>query len=332
MASEDAIPDASETRAPVLIGGVVFLLTVSALMVGLRILSRGLLKQFALDDATSIAAWATIMGCGVSQVAMTKYGLGRHMNTLSPEEIVLYLRCFWLSVMFYTYSLFFIKMTFLLNYYRLLLVSKMRSVCIAAIVIIVLWGVSQGILVFVLCIPLQAWWDHSIDATCITYKHQVRWWYVNGAFNIVSDLMIIILPLPDLWKLHLPRSQKVYLMGIFCVGFLIVGISIMRIQWLHPEADITWWNVDPALWSLAEITAGIACACLPFLKPLTVRVKSFVVRTSTPLSKLRLRSKSTKSDMESYTTASEVQGELSRDRNTLSSVDSDQTVVNVISV
>lgn len=59
MASEDATPDPSETRVPVVIGGVVFLLVVSTLAVGLRLLSRGLLKQFALDDATAIAAWVS---------------------------------------------------------------------------------------------------------------------------------------------------------------------------------------------------------------------------------------------------------------------------------
>ncbi|KAH6971440.1 hypothetical protein BKA56DRAFT_594324 [Ilyonectria sp. MPI-CAGE-AT-0026] len=332
MASEAAIPDPSETRVPVVIGGVVFLLVVSTLTVGLRILSRGLLKQFALDDATAIAAWATIMGCGVSQAAMTKYGLGRHMSTLTPQEIVLYLRCFWLSVMFYTYSLFFIKMTFLLNYYRLLSVSKMRGMCIAAIVVILLWGLAHGILVFLLCIPIQGWWDKSIDAKCLPDDQQVHWWYFNGAFNIFSDLCIILLPLPDLWKLNLPRSQKVYLMGIFCIGFLIVAISIMRIRWLHPEPDVTWWNVEPALWSLAEITAGIACACLPFFKPLTVRIKTFVIRNSASLSKLRLRSKSNRSEMESCATVIEEQGQLSRDRKVLGSVDSEQTVVNGMNV
>jgi hypothetical protein len=37
---------------------------------------------------------------------------------------------------------------------------------------------------------------------------------------------------------------------------------------------MTWWNVSPALWSLGELTSAISCSCLPFFKPLALRVKS----------------------------------------------------------
>lgn len=46
----------------------------------------------------------------------------------------------------------------------------------------------------------------------------------------------------------------------------------MRLQWLRPQPDQTWWNVTAALWSLAEMTSAISCACLPFFRPLVLRV------------------------------------------------------------
>jgi hypothetical protein len=51
-------------------------------------------------------------------------------------------------------------------------------------------------------------------------------------------------------------------------------------RWLKMDADMTWWNVNPALWSLGELTSAISCSCLPFFKPLTLRIKSSMSRVT----------------------------------------------------
>lgn len=52
--------DPKESKAPVLIGIVMLLLVISTMMVGLRIFSRRLVKQFTLDDFTAIISWVCI--------------------------------------------------------------------------------------------------------------------------------------------------------------------------------------------------------------------------------------------------------------------------------
>ncbi|KAM0496718.1 hypothetical protein ACHAP8_007300 [Fusarium lateritium] len=84
------------------------------------------------------------------------------------------------------------------------------------------------------------------------------------------------MPLPIIWKLKLHLSQKLLLSGIFGLGFFTIAISILRLQWLTPEKDFTWWNVTAASWSLAELVSGIACSCLPTFKPLLQKAKSLV--------------------------------------------------------
>lgn len=44
--------------------------------------------------------------------------------------------------------------------------------------------------------------------------------YANAIGNIIADLMIIVLPLPMIKGLNLPGTQKLVLVGIFCLGFL----------------------------------------------------------------------------------------------------------------
>ncbi|KAM0215069.1 hypothetical protein ACHAQD_008579 [Fusarium lateritium] len=103
-------------------------------------------------------------------------------------------------------------------------------------------------------------------------------WHVNGVMHIVLDFAIIVMPLPIVWNLNLPRSQKWLLSGIFGLGIFTVTISIFRLRWLTPEPDVTWWNVTAASWSLAEIVSGIACSCLPTYKPLLVGIKRWLPR------------------------------------------------------
>ncbi|KAF4432314.1 Satratoxin biosynthesis SC1 cluster protein 4 [Colletotrichum fructicola] len=204
-------------------------------------------------------------------ILMTTYGFGRHEWTLSTEQLVLYDKAFFVSLSLYFAAIIFIKMTFLLQYYRLLEVSRLRYVLIGCMVVIFLWGLSQTFVAFLQCIPLEAVWDHKIESKCI--KNIAIIWYFNGTFNIVTDFIIITLPIPKIWQLQMPRTQKVVLVGVFMLGLLTIAISILRMQWLNPMPDRTWWNVKPAMWSLAEITCAILCACLPVLKPLIVRAK-----------------------------------------------------------
>ncbi|KAH7112364.1 hypothetical protein EDB81DRAFT_670997 [Dactylonectria macrodidyma] len=286
MASSESIPDASETRAPLLIGVVVLLLSIATLMVGLRVLCRTLIKRFELDDMAAVMT-----------LVMTRYGLGRHEWMLSDENLLLYRRAFWVSILFYMMTLFWAKITFLLHYHRLMPASRMRYVYLGSIAFLSLWGVSQIILAFIQCIPLKALWDPSIKGKCL--QNTLSLWYFNGVFNIVTDFAIIILPLPIYWKIQLPRAQKVYVMCIFGLGFFTVAVSILRMQWLKPASDQTWWNATAASWSLAELTSAITCACLPTFKPLITRVKPFFTRSSKGDSTVQLQMRNPETDEES---------------------------------
>ncbi|KAI1067930.1 hypothetical protein LB506_013014 [Fusarium annulatum] len=278
MTTEEMAAKAGESRSGVVIGVSTFLMALSAVMVGLRLWCRRERQMLGLDDVTTVVALACILGCGSSIVAMTNYGLGRHVYTLFPQQIALYLRCFWISIVFYTYALFAIKLTFLIHYYRIMSVSNMRWLYLGALGFIILWGTYQGIGVFFFCIPIQSFWDSGVKGRCLLA--QPTMWLISGIVHIVTDFAIIVMPLPIVWKLQLPRYQKIYLTGIFGLGTLTLAIAILRVQWLDPLADITWWNVTAALWSMAEIVSGITCACLPTFKPLLAGIRNWLPRSN----------------------------------------------------
>ena len=67
------------------------------------------------------------------------------------------------------------------------------------------------------CVPIPAYWDPSIQATCV-YKYG---FFLGQAIpNIVLDFALLLLPLHPLWKLHTGRRQKVALFIVFTLGYL----------------------------------------------------------------------------------------------------------------
>ena len=60
-------------------------------------------------------------------------------------------------------------------------------------------------------------WDVTVEGECIDdYVQDI----VTGAFNIFSDLAILVLPLPMLWRLQLDINHKLGLVSIFLLGLL----------------------------------------------------------------------------------------------------------------
>lgn len=70
---------------------------------------------------------------------------------------------------------------------------------------------------FFYCKPIRMIWDVTVQGNCINDYVQV---VVTGAFNIFSDLAILVLPLPMLWRLQLGINHKLSLIGIFALGSL----------------------------------------------------------------------------------------------------------------
>lgn len=68
------------------------------------------------------------------------------------------------------------------------------------------------------CSPRKKIWNplmntgHCIDTSAA---------YLSTAiFNVITDFAILILPMPILWKLQMPRKKKIQTTAVFATGFL----------------------------------------------------------------------------------------------------------------
>lgn len=71
---------------------------------------------------------------------------------------------------------------------------------------------------FLMCQPLAYNWDPTIPGgSC---GDEVSLWVVTGVFNILTDLIVILLPMPYLYGLELAMYKKIALMCTFGIGLL----------------------------------------------------------------------------------------------------------------
>lgn len=74
--------------------------------------------------------------------------------------------------------------------------------------------------VMVRCIPIQAIWDIRTPGRCLNLNSIG----LTGAIlGIVEHFIILLLPLPELWKLNLSRRKRLQLALVFSIGSLYVN-------------------------------------------------------------------------------------------------------------
>lgn len=117
----------------------------------------------------------------------------------------------------YTTSLTFIRMSVVLFYYRIFGTHRWyrMSLWIAAGIVIA-WFVALNCLTLTLCTPIAKQWDYRIPGHCLPFI---------GAFidltisNVLVDLLLLILPLPMLWRLQINLKKKLALIANFVLGY-----------------------------------------------------------------------------------------------------------------
>lgn len=123
---------------------------------------------------------------------------------------------FYLSIVFYYVSLGFIKLGIILQYYHLVALKARKFMFLTAVAISA-WSLSLLLVQIFTCNPISGFWKKDIEANCIP---SLPLWYINAGGNILTDVILFALPIPIVWKLQMPRSQRLSLLGVFCLGFL----------------------------------------------------------------------------------------------------------------
>ncbi|KAL5120263.1 hypothetical protein ACEQ8H_001821 [Pleosporales sp. CAS-2024a] len=118
--------------------------------------------------------------------------------------------------------------------------------------------------------PISSYWKLTSDhRDCIAEGPPL---VVQSTLNVVTDFIIYTLPIPTLFSLQLPWTQRIGLMVLFGVGGVVMVAGSFRAYWVHytlfETYDATWEGYQIWVWTAVETTVGVICGCIPALKPL----------------------------------------------------------------
>ncbi|KAH8597838.1 hypothetical protein B0O99DRAFT_470808, partial [Bisporella sp. PMI_857] len=257
---------------------------ISPIVVGIRFWSRIRCRgNLGWDDWTILGSLIFSMIVSVALLTACDFGFGKHMKDLTPENKKLALKLFYVAQIFYKVNINMTKGSILLLYLRIFIQKPFRILCKVILGIIVAYGVASTTASIFQCTPIPRAWNRGLSGTCInltqnwqvilSYCHVHRQLtprrFANAGFSIATDLIILCLPMPVLYKLKLPINQKIALMVVFALGGFVVVTSTLRMTTLNHSSKTpdTTYQIESSLWTVVEENIGIICACLPMFRP-----------------------------------------------------------------
>ncbi|KAF2709414.1 hypothetical protein K504DRAFT_502142 [Pleomassaria siparia CBS 279.74] len=256
-----------------------------------------IVKSFEIADYFICLAFCLIIvevGIGYNAV---KWGAGVHQWHITNGQ--LFEQLYWLNAGEITYCplSFVVKMAVLLQYLRLFAPDRKSAkvmwygswitiaACFIFYVVLTFWTAFY-------CYPRQMIWNKlTPGGKCHDHSPIVM---SQGTFNMISDVIILLLPTYSLWKLNVPRARKIVITALFATGLLAIAASAMRIVFTAKiedtfrKADVSHNAFYIGLWTMVEVSLGLVVACSLSL-PRLIQAKGQKLKkaVASPFSSLR---------------------------------------------
>jgi hypothetical protein len=110
------------------------------------------------------------------------------------------------------------KLSLLFFYLRLSCLRWFRLCVYASMFLVVGYNIALVFPLMFACTPIKRNWDITItEGSCID---RTLLYMASAVLNILNDLLLLVLPIPMVVKLQMPRAQKAGLICILGVGSL----------------------------------------------------------------------------------------------------------------
>ncbi|KAL2825534.1 hypothetical protein BJY01DRAFT_262594 [Aspergillus pseudoustus] len=242
-----------ESRA-IVIAGIIF----CTLSLILRVYTKAvLLHKFGWDDVTQV----------LCLYGYANGGIGLHMWNITDEMFLKFQKGIFAAGIVYVPALALAKASLIILYYRIVGQQRLYRWTLYGIAgVVVGYSIAITFALIFACRPIAKAWNGNLGGSCID---QNGLYAATAVTNTVTDVALIIVPIPVVVSLHMPLIQKIGLFFMFVIGCATVITSVIRLVTLFPflkAYDKTYQIAWTDLWINVEANFIIICACLPFLR------------------------------------------------------------------
>ena len=161
----------------------------------------------------------------------TVWGAGRHVILVTNAKALTLVSCiigyspeimkvnackaFLTTECFYCAAILCTKLSILCLYNRIFPQRWFRVASIVLAAFISSWALAAVFVSIFQCIPVSSQWDPKISGHCVNYGSSVR---ATGIINIITDFILLGLPMPLVWRIKTSTTKKWQLTITFVLG------------------------------------------------------------------------------------------------------------------
>lgn len=258
----------NDSGVRVVVVAAVFI-ALATLAVALRFYARYLKKvSYGLEDWFLLASTLVFYAYASTGIlAVCVGGIGYHVNELSLAQLQRSLKITLALQILYAVGLGLIKCSICLMLIRVFFVKRFRLAGYSVMAFCTAWTLMTILLAFLLCRPLDYNWN--LLPTAGHCGDQRSAYAAVGIIDIFSDVAILILPLPMVWKLQAAKATRLALTALLCLCVFTIAMSIARVVTIFDTEfkDFTF-NTYNFCWPILEYGVAILVCCGPLLRPL----------------------------------------------------------------
>ncbi|KAK0373210.1 integral membrane protein [Colletotrichum limetticola] len=191
-------------------------------------------------------------------------GFGMHYWTIPVASGTNRWQLLYVGSLLYTLLQAVVKLSIVLFLMRIFPSTSFQRLSRVLGTFVILHGVLFLIPYAVQCIPVDSIWDRNItDRKCVNLPAVG---YSSSALAIAEDIAILLLPIPQVWRLQISLQRRLALLALFSIGFFACLTSMIRMKFLVQYTntfDATWDHVDVVMWSFIEQASALLCCSLP---------------------------------------------------------------------
>ena len=126
-------------------------------------------------------------------------------------------QCLFAYELIYASAILTIKLCILSFYRRIFAVAEFKILSSIVVAVVIAWWIAIVLVSIFSCHPINGFWDATVKPRCINTE---AFFVGNAVPNIVTDIIILLLPIRMIWRLHVSRDQKLALSFVFMLGGL----------------------------------------------------------------------------------------------------------------
>ncbi|EXM15598.1 hypothetical protein RAB80_017576 [Fusarium oxysporum f. sp. vasinfectum] len=227
----------------------------------LRIYTAGwVAKKLSWDSPLIVLAWGISLAFFITSVKAMPSGFGKHLWNVTIVDLEGYLNLLLVLALTYIWPPTLSKLAILVLYHRIIPNRPFRIAVYLTAVSVTAYTVVFTALFIGPCNPSKTGSGVCLNNISIA----------QAVLNIITDAVLIILPIPVVHRLQMPLKQRATIGALLSLGSGVILASCVRIGYVRKmqnNPDVTWTQASAAVWSSVELNIGIVCNCLATLKP-----------------------------------------------------------------